>query len=72
MSPELAEALARHYGGGPYVDVRAAAEILGLSKSLLDKMRLSGDGPAFCRFRSAVRYSVAELLRWAEARKCAA
>lgn len=45
-----------------------AAVYLGLSKSLLNKMRLRGDGPAFLKFGRSVRYDLAALEAWATSR----
>lgn len=45
-----------------------AAAFLGLSKSLLNKMRLRGNGPAFLKFGRAVRYDLATLEAWAASR----
>ena len=45
----------------------AAAEYVGLSASALEKMRLTGDGPAFLRLGGrAVGYDVHDLDRWLE------
>jgi predicted DNA-binding transcriptional regulator AlpA len=43
-----------------------AAQFLGLSQSWLAKLRLSGDGPPYMKMGRQVRYSQADLLRWAE------
>jgi len=51
-----------------YVDVKGAAEILHVSASFLNKLRLTGDGPRFAKFGFHVRYSVPALLAWAESR----
>lgn len=46
-----------------------AARVLGLSRSWLEKLRLTGDGPPFVRIGTrAVAYWSDDLLRWAEAR----
>jgi predicted DNA-binding transcriptional regulator AlpA len=44
------------------LDTRAAAEFLGVSKSLLDKRRLAGLPPRYRKIASAVRYAVADLI----------
>jgi predicted DNA-binding transcriptional regulator AlpA len=51
-----------------YIDVAAAAEILGVSASFLNKLRCSGGGPRFARIGRSVRYNLAALREWAEAR----
>ncbi|MEY2757369.1 MAG: hypothetical protein B7Z22_10350 [Hyphomonas sp. 32-62-5] len=52
------------------LDVREAAQRLGLSKSTLDKMRCSGDGPRYIRATvRAVRYDPADLAAFAESRR---
>lgn len=43
-----------------------AAHFLGLSQSWLAKLRLTGDGPPYMKVGRQVRYSRADLLRWAE------
>lgn len=40
----------------PFLNVRQAAEYLGVSKSYLDKARVLGTGPAFCKLGSRVLY----------------
>ena len=42
---------------------------MGLSPRTLDRYRVSGDGPAFHRFGSRVRYLAADLEAWASARR---
>jgi len=54
-----------------YVDTAAAAKLLGLSSSSLEKYRFYRDpnGPPFVRFgRGSIRYHVPSLLDWASAR----
>jgi len=51
-----------------YVGVKGAAEILHVSASFLNKLRLTGNGPVFAKFGFHVRYSVPALLAWAESR----
>lgn len=46
-----------------------AARRLGLSRSWLEKLRLTGDGPPFVRVGTrAVAYWSDDLMRWADAR----
>jgi len=55
-----------------FVDTQAAARLLGVSKSFLEKSRFmrDPDAPPHVIFgRSAVRYSTAALLNWAAARE---
>jgi hypothetical protein len=70
MSSQLAADLARRYGDAlpKFVDTKAAAEILSVSGSFLNKARLTGDGPPYAKFGFHVRYSVPSLLAWAESR----
>jgi len=51
-----------------FVDVNGAAKILNISPSFLNKLRMTGNGPAFAKFGFHVRYSVEALLQWAESR----
>jgi predicted DNA-binding transcriptional regulator AlpA len=52
------------------LDVREAAQRLGLSKSTLDKMRCSGRGPRFIRATDrAIRYDPADLQAFADERR---
>lgn len=51
--------------GSIYLNTRQAAGYLGLSERTLDRFRVSGDGPVFHRFGSQVRYTRADLKRWA-------
>jgi excisionase family DNA binding protein len=43
-----------------------AADILGLSKSFLDKARVKGNGPPFHRIGSVIRYNPADVHEWAD------
>ena len=52
---------------GPFLTVREAAGHLKLSKSLLDKLRLTGEGPAYMKLgQRRVVYAVEDLDAWAE------
>lgn len=52
-----------------YIDDRAASELLGLSRSYMRQLRVKGGGPRFSKLSAkAIRYRVADLLSWAEAR----
>lgn len=55
--------------GSKYFSTREAAAWLGLSPRTLDRYRVSGDGPAFHRFGSRVRYLAPDLEAWASARR---
>ena len=50
-----------------YVDTAAAARILGVSVSFLNKSRVVGGGPTFRKLGRSVRYSPADLHAWAAA-----
>lgn len=49
--------------------VRQAADYIGLSKSFLDKARMTGTGPIFAKLGSTVIYSTADLDAWVAARR---
>ena len=52
---------------GHFLTAREAAAHLRLSKSLLDKLRLTGDGPAYMKLGSRrIVYEVSDLNAWAE------
>ena len=55
--------------GDPLADLQLLGEKevaakLGLSQAMLQKMRREGNGPAFVRIGSSVRYPVADLRNW--------
>ena len=74
MAPKLKQDLAArglppdNAADGEYVGVDAAACILGVSKSFLNKARVTGSGPPFVKFGAAVRYRVETVRGWAAAR----
>ena len=43
---------------------RDAARVLALSPRTLERLRLSGDGPRYCKLRRSVRYRQADLDAW--------
>lgn len=49
--------------------VQAAAEYCGVSKSYLDKLRLTGGGPVFFRLGRAVIYNDRDLDDWMASRR---
>ena len=55
--------------GTKYLSTREAASWLGLSPRTLDRYRVSGEGPAFHRFGTRVRYLAADLDDWAAVRR---
>jgi predicted DNA-binding transcriptional regulator AlpA len=53
-----------------YVRTKEAAIITKLSESVLTKMRLTGDGPDFCKAGPRiVVYRVEDIMNWLESRK---
>jgi predicted DNA-binding transcriptional regulator AlpA len=48
----------------PYCDTQGASQHSGLSKSFLEKLRVTGDGPRFIKIGKAVRYKVADIDAW--------
>jgi hypothetical protein len=51
-----------------YVEDVVAARLLSLSRGWLRQLRLSGGGPRYSKFGRAVRYRIADLFAWADAR----
>lgn len=51
------------------LDTRAAAQCLGVSKSFLDKKRVLGGGPVFCKVGRRVFYARSDLEQWIGARR---
>lgn len=49
-----------------FLTTSQAAEFLGLSAKTLANWRVSGQGPEFRHFGSAVRYLQSDLIAWAE------
>lgn len=47
-----------------YISVGEAAQMLGLSTSLLNKARVYGGGPPYLKIGRRVLYEVAELENW--------
>lgn len=52
-----------------YLSTRRAAEWLGLSPRTLDRYRVTGGGPVYHLFGTAVRYLRDDLDAWAETRR---
>jgi predicted DNA-binding transcriptional regulator AlpA len=50
-----------------FLDTIGAAAHLGLSTSTLEKWRVSGAGPRYCKHGRSVRYLRADLDAWSEA-----
>lgn len=51
------------------LNVNEAAERLGVSVSYLNKMRLTGGGPAFVKLGARVCYDQPDLSAWIDAQK---
>lgn len=51
----------------PLTTDQAAARV-GLARSTLEKLRLTGDGPKFLKLGRSVRYRASELDAWLETR----
>lgn len=45
-----------------------AARYVGLGKPTLERFRVSGEGPQYCKLGGAVRYRQADLDAWLESR----
>jgi predicted DNA-binding transcriptional regulator AlpA len=50
------------------LDTKAAAALLSLSQSSLEKMRVYGNGPNFLKLGRAVRYRESDLQAWVSSR----
>lgn len=50
-------------------DAEAAAQYLGIATSTLAKLRMSGDGPIFCKIGRRVVYRVDDLNEWLATRR---
>ena len=50
------------------VSAQVAARFVGLSESTLAKLRLNGNGPAYCKLGRRVVYRLADLDEWLQSR----
>lgn len=50
------------------LNTREAATYVRLGKPTLERFRVSGDGPRYCKLGGAVRYRKADLDAWLESR----
>jgi hypothetical protein len=48
---------------------KQAAEYLGISFSLLEKMRFRSDGPVYAKLGRAIIYEIGDLDNWVNAKK---
>jgi hypothetical protein len=48
-------------GGALTVDTQGASQHIGLAVSTLEKLRVQGGGPSYCKLGRAVRYRVEDL-----------
>ncbi|ADK83488.1 DNA binding domain protein, excisionase family [Desulfarculus baarsii DSM 2075] len=46
-----------------------AAELLGISRKTLEKWRLVGGGPSYCKVGRLVRYTSDDLQAWLDSRR---
>lgn len=46
------------------LDTKAAAVRVGLSPVTMERMRLTGEGPAYAKLGKAVRYRIADIDAW--------
>lgn len=52
-----------------YIDTRSAAAFVSMGESTLEKLRLTGGGPSYCKVGRRVLYEVADLRAWLAASK---
>jgi hypothetical protein len=52
-------------------DADVTAQILGVSKSYLAKLRMKGEGPAYVLLNGMIRYVLPEIPSWVEKHRCA-
>lgn len=50
------------------LNTHEAADYVRLGKPTLERFRISGDGPMFCKLGGAVRYRRADLDEWLQSR----
>jgi predicted DNA-binding transcriptional regulator AlpA len=50
------------------ISAKVAARYVGLSESTLAKLRLNGNGPAYCKLGRRVVYRPADLDQWLQSR----
>ena len=50
------------------LNTREAAAYCRLGKPTLERFRISGEGPRYCKLGGAVRYRLADLDAWLESR----
>lgn len=63
-----ADRAARAKKGSPFLTTAQAAHYVGLSPRTLERMRGTGRGPRFRKHGRYVRYHIADLDAWSEAR----
>lgn len=51
------------------LDTRAASRRLGLAESTLEKLRVTGGGPVFCKLGRRVVYRLVDLDAWIASRR---
>jgi predicted DNA-binding transcriptional regulator AlpA len=54
----------------PKLPVPDAARFVGLSKSTLDKLRVSGGGPTYLQLGRRILYDLADLEAWLASKRC--
>jgi excisionase family DNA binding protein len=67
MDDDTARA-ARAKKGSPFLNTDQAAFYIGLASRTLEKMRSAGRGPKYRRHGRHIRYHIADLDDWSEAR----
>jgi predicted DNA-binding transcriptional regulator AlpA len=68
-SPARQDATPRPDAPVTFLDQRQTASLLNLSERTLERFRLEGTGPAYCKFGRRVMYARADVLSWADARR---
>lgn len=48
----------------PFMSVSEAAEYIGVSQSLLNKLRVEGGGPAYSKIARRIVYSANDIVGW--------
>jgi predicted DNA-binding transcriptional regulator AlpA len=52
----------------PLLDTISASRLMGVSKSFLDKLRVRGEGPQYCKVGNRVRYRHKDISHWLDGR----